>query len=147
MAWWNVELWPRGPGGDRVPLRRPKWMPRPYWQRVVWARTGYFLVWSAALLILLWVWTGWLWPRILGWLALIAGLVTWTVFPRVAFSRMKAKLLENEHLLCLACGYSLKGLPARHTCPECGRAYEAETTRDAWRYWLEHRKLPPDVVS
>ena len=53
MAWWNVELWPPNPGGDRVLLRRPKWMPRPYWQRVVWAQTAFFLAGSAALLIVL----------------------------------------------------------------------------------------------
>ncbi|HUU83653.1 MAG TPA: hypothetical protein VM243_09135 [Phycisphaerae bacterium] len=125
-------------------------MPRPYWQWVVWARNGCLLVWLAAMLIPLgpWMdWIGWLTLHTLYGLVFMGMLVTWTIWPRVAFSRLRAKLLANEHLLCLSCGYPLKGLPARHTCPECGRPYEAEATRDAWRHWLEHRKLPPDVES
>ncbi|MBN2445456.1 MAG: hypothetical protein JXO22_01925, partial [Phycisphaerae bacterium] len=32
---------------------------------------------------------------------------------------------------CPRCNYSLRGLPARHTCPECGLAYDEESR--VWR--------------
>jgi hypothetical protein len=72
---------------------------------------------------------------------LIGGVIV-VICPRVVFARMKGELLENEHLLCLHCGYSLKGLPSEHVCPECGRPYSADTLRQAWRHWIEKRKLP-----
>ena len=30
----------------------------------------------------------------------------------------------SHEIACPACGYSLHGLPAQHTCPECGLGYE-----------------------
>jgi predicted RNA-binding Zn-ribbon protein involved in translation (DUF1610 family) len=59
---------------------------------------------------------------------------------------MKAELAANDYLACLSCGYSLQGLPAKHTCPECGKSYDARDAQQAWRHWLEKRKLPPNAI-
>ena len=32
---------------------------------------------------------------------------------------------------CVECGYSLRGLPARHACPECGLEYDEHS--ECWR--------------
>ena len=147
MSWWEHELWagnPLGKLGKGVPLRRPRWMPKPYWQRVTWIRG----VWCALLLgaVVL--------PRLftsfgIAYLALvvIAAGVLWVVCPRIAFHGLKGRLVENDCLMCLSCGYPLRGLPARHVCPECGWAYDAEKVQGAWRYWLDVRKLPRDVFT
>ncbi len=147
MAWWNVELWPRNPGGDATPLKRPPWMPKPYWQRVLWARIGSLLTWAVAMMLMLLGRQNSIWTWILLLALLLVQTVIWAACPRIAFARMKARLLENDHLLCLSCGYSLKGLPSRHACPECGWAYDADTTQEAWRHWLATRKLPPNVFT
>jgi hypothetical protein len=123
MAWWNIELWPRNPGGDQMPLKRPRWMPKPYWQRVLWARIGSLLSWAAAMMIWLWARRSWPWTLLFSWALLLVATVIWTAWPRIAFSRMKARLLEHDYLLCLSCGSSLKSLPARHMYPECGWAH------------------------
>ena len=34
--------------------------------------------------------------------------------------------------VCLNCGYSLKGLPDSHRCPECGVAYDRKQVRSTW---------------
>ena len=35
--------------------------------------------------------------------------------------------------MCEQCGYDLRGLPERHTCPECGKQYDLNRTRAHWR--------------
>ena len=32
------------------------------------------------------------------------------------------QIVRSHHLICLRCGYDLRGLPEPVTCPECGRS-------------------------
>jgi hypothetical protein len=67
----------------------------------------------------------------------------------IAYLFRRAIALRSEPF-CIYCGYTLTGLPDRHTCPECGRPY---TWEEIARYrddpdWLRERrrarrKLPP----
>lgn len=41
---------------------------------------------------------------------------------------------------CIFCGYNLTGLPDRHRCPECGRAY-------TWRMIEEYRRDPQFFIE
>lgn len=41
------------------------------------------------------------------------------------------------HMNCPMCNYPLKGLPAEHSCPECGFNYDKETY-----LWILHSKRP-----
>lgn len=45
----------------------------------------------------------------------------------------------NDCCLCLHCGYSLKGLPAEHRCPECGTPHEIEDVKRKWSAYLADR--------
>jgi len=56
---------------------------------------------------------------------------------RFARGHFKRLLLKNEWRICVACGYSLRGLPDRHQCPECGTEYEIETLAQQWHAWIE----------
>jgi hypothetical protein len=42
-------------------------------------------------------------------------------------------LLLHNFEICLSCGYPLKGLPAHHTCPECGEGFRIEDVRYTWK--------------
>jgi hypothetical protein len=46
---------------------------------------------------------------------------------------------ENEHALCPECGYCLKGLAAKHECPECGKPYDLVDVRRRWSLYLAKR--------
>ena len=144
---WDVELWPRNPLEGAGWFRRPWYIPRPFWHRVSWIRAGYtaFLVFGYLLVWLLPL--SFLLRLIAGYGGILVGGIVFVVCPRVVYTRMKAKLVENDYLLCLHCGYSLTGLPSDHACPECGTPYQAEALRRAWRCWVEKRRLPRDVIG
>jgi hypothetical protein len=55
----------------------------------------------------------------------------------VAVRRFCADLFAHDFEICVECGYSLTGLPERHQCPECGKAYDMKETRLAWRRVFE----------
>jgi len=60
----------------------------------------------------------------------------------VAVRRFCSDLFAHDFEICVECGYSLTGLPERHQCPECGKAYDMKETRLAWR-----RVFEPSSVS
>ena len=41
-------------------------------------------------------------------------------------------LAQHDHALCIACGFPLVGLPERHSCPECGMAFDVSEVRMRW---------------
>jgi hypothetical protein len=57
---------------------------------------------------------------------------------RIAFAR---EILEQEGMVCFDCGYNLKSLSDRHTCPECGTPYEKSALQARWLEWMA-RKTP-----
>jgi uncharacterized OB-fold protein len=44
----------------------------------------------------------------------------------------RTRVEELDYEACLKCGYALKGLPARHRCPECGRKYDLYKVKLQW---------------
>ncbi len=136
---WNVEFWPPNPLADTA-FMRPWWIPRPFWRMTWWIRAVTMLPYVGVL-----VW--WALDRskvsmLIGpGLLMVLGLL-WAICPRLALRRFRTTLSANDFLLCLWCGYSLKGLPTEHRCPECGTPYEAGSLIEAWQHWVEKRRLP-----
>ena len=56
-------------------------------------------------------------------------------------------LRKADYELCLRCGYSLRGLPGRHTCPECGVEYEIGEVQKQWEHWFGDTKRTPPSKS
>lgn len=46
--------------------------------------------------------------------------------------RWKNKAVQFHYELCPHCGYALKGLPQKHVCPECGKAYDLYQVKRDW---------------
>jgi predicted amidophosphoribosyltransferase len=65
-----------------------------------------------------------------------------TYWPRLVREKVLQELLEHDHQLCTACGYPLKALLDRRTCPECGTPFDPDGVRANWKFWVEHRRLP-----
>ena len=59
--------------------------------------------------------------------------ITCAFMQRHASRYFRALLVEHDYSLCPECGYTLRGLPEQHKCPECGRAYELGDVRRLWR--------------
>jgi len=55
-----------------------------------------------------------------------------TCWLAIAESRLRRRLRENNYCLCPQCGHSLVGLDESGQCPECGRAFVLEGTREIW---------------
>lgn len=53
--------------------------------------------------------------------------------------RMRRHLRSIDYAACLECGYELKGLPAEHLCPECGRPFRLPAVRATWQYFSRWR--------
>jgi len=47
--------------------------------------------------------------------------------------RLLKQLRSNDALVCVKCIYPIADLQAQGRCPECGRLYNHELTRSAWR--------------
>jgi hypothetical protein len=56
---------------------------------------------------------------------------------KIAFAR---EVLEHEGMVCFDCGYSLKNLPDKHICPECGAAYEKSALQARWLEWMRAKE-------
>ena len=46
---------------------------------------------------------------------------------------LKRKLQAADGRLCVDCGYNLTGTDDGQPCPECGRTYQAQADRAAWK--------------
>jgi len=62
---------------------------------------------------------------------------------------LKQAVRGRSEPFCIHCGYTLTGLPDKHRCPECGRAYSWSVINEyrkdpQWfiQRWREHRRLP-----
>lgn len=49
--------------------------------------------------------------------------------------RLRQRLIENQFLLCLNCGYILQNASSSRVCPECGTQYDEIETVKFWQEW------------
>ena len=68
--------------------------------------------------------------------ALIALNATWKRLK----ARMQHRLEDADFLLCLECGYDLRGQATRR-CPECGTPFQPADLRRQWQQWLTSGRL------
>lgn len=64
-----------------------------------------------------------------------------TVPTVAAMNAAKHAIRARREPFCIHCGYGLTGLPAEHTCPECGSAYNARLIEEYRRdpHWFIRR--------
>lgn len=68
-----------------------------------------------------------------GGIVMISGGTTGLLIAYIAFV-MGGKFAKNgQYLFCEFCAFSLKGLPTKGICPECGNEYESLTCQ---KYWM-----------
>lgn len=70
---------------------------------------------------------------------MMTGLVAHWYFYTRHVEALRLRVVQYNLRVCLFCGYVLEGLPDAHRCPECGNAYERESTRRTWEKWLTKR--------
>ncbi len=66
----------------------------------------------------------------------LASVLCLWIVPRLRERRFERCVRERAYEVCLNCGYSLRGLPEIHRCPECGVEFVKESVRAEWRAWL-----------
>jgi len=66
----------------------------------------------------------------------VIGYKAWKQFGAGVVSRLCRQASEADYCLCLHCGYSLKGLPDDHRCPECGNPYNIADVKQQWTAYL-----------
>jgi predicted RNA-binding Zn-ribbon protein involved in translation (DUF1610 family) len=69
-----------------------------------------------------------------------AGITLLPYLARRRLRRFEQGILADDHEHCLECGYSLRGLPAEHCCPECGQPYSIAAVKETWRRYFEAQK-------
>lgn len=151
--WLFMELWPGNPGGSGNPLAKcPKKQPRAYWNSLQSLRWRCYLAFGSAYLLVALYLCGML-PGIPRWalpifllFAMSSGAL-WSLATRRRLRGFVRKLREQDMHLCMNCGYSLHGLPARHVCPECGTDYDVDALRQAWEHWIKKRRLPDESLE
>lgn len=67
-------------------------------------------------------------------LAIVSGCTAWMLasLVRTKIRIEIAKASVSGGLICLVCGYDLRGLPEPLTCPECGAGYQLAAVRNEW---------------
>lgn len=57
-------------------------------------------------------------------------------YARRVRQRTLDRLAESAYRICLNCDHDLRGVPERHTCPECGVSFDVAGLRETWEKWL-----------
>ncbi len=136
--------------------RLPPGMPPAFWKRLRASRTlllapivAMGLAGGCCLFVLLEILSRS--PRfslpLLGFIASVSGLVELVslafmcAVPRLCKSTFEHDIRESDFTVCLCCGYSLRGLPTEHSCPECGVRFNKEELRQQWESWFNRRHV------
>jgi hypothetical protein len=131
--------------------RRPDSMPLGQWRRV---RVPAWLSWLGAMFI--WAWGGVGVALLLHWggyvsldwvpsgyamsllsFAAVADIMLFWWIPLWRERRFRDFVVAHNYEVCSSCAYWLKGLPAVHTCPECGARYSIDDLCASWKSWFE----------
>ena len=62
----------------------------------------------------------------------MAGSVAYMGFYIAYYQRLRQQILDIGYMVCPHCHYHLEGLPRKHVCPECGRAYDGDELQRQW---------------
>jgi len=112
-------------------------MPNAYWRWLdPWKPFLDVTALVCVLAVIVWIATGLRWPV----LVLLNSLGFAVVFgiPRMLKRRFAKHLLAQDLMVCLECGYSLRGLDANR-CPECGVEFRLEEVQSVWSRWLQRK--------
>jgi hypothetical protein len=67
----------------------------------------------------------------------VSSIILLAVAHRLAIRALARILYKRSWAVCMACGYSLQGLPESYRCPECGTSFELHETRSTWQAALD----------
>ena len=115
------------------------WLRR-HTRRMMWLMMGLLIAPFAAAVIWFMV-TGSARAFLLMTLMVFANVVN--IINPIVFRRVKRRVLEHRGLICTACLFPLDGLASGGVCPECGTAYDFESTAEAWRRQLGIKQDQP----
>ncbi len=129
-----------GQNGNGMPAPAPPVVARAEQSDISFLMLGFSLLVIVCIpLPYLWGGKGRPFIAITGLVALSVGYKAWRRLGAGGVSRLCREARDADCCLCLHCGYSLKGLPARHRCPECGMPYEIEDVKRKWSDYLADR--------